>query len=148
MKILPLILACAAVLWAFDYGDHVTVSHGGSDYERRIIGLPGQRILPSLDAVFSKQNASTWQAVFEVAYEDSVFFCSGDHPPASTRLDSAKFVPVAQVLFSMSLTGFKAAEALPDSIYWVVVRSGTDPPDSEKGLTWGKLHHNDLTADE
>ena len=142
MKLL-LLLACVSVLWAFDYGDNVIVSHNGNDYERKVIGLPGQRILPTLDADFAYQNTWTWQFWSAETNEDTVIFCNGSHVPAM----KADEVPAAQVLFSLSLSAFLAAEALPDSTYWVVVRSGADPPDSEKGQTWGKIHADSLATD-
>ena len=131
----------------FTYGDSVVVAYQGSDQNitleataRKLVGLPGQKLLPSLDADFSGQNGSAWQW-WGVA-EDSVLFCSGAVP---SRTDSAKYIPSAQVLLALRLSAWNAAASLPDSTFFIVSWTGLTLPADEKGITWGKIHYNRLT---
>lgn len=127
----------------------VELERDGETIQRHVMGLPNSKVL-SQDADFTIRSESLWQ--FWSPFENAVCWMQGEHYTTPVQFKSDLLA--ADVLLDISLSDYRAAPALGDSLYFV---HATNRPTIAEGATrtlaqgadsreWGTIHFNDITG--
>ena len=150
MSYKPLFLAAliVATAWAQEppatyYGRGFTVSltRDGETVERKIVGIPGDKLLMQ-DADFALRSRATWRADFYTG-KQAVCWLNGD-PPTIPPTSVTDLTP-ADILLDIPLSDYRAAPALGDSLYFLHADPRTKLVDGvqliqEDSREWGPVH--------
>ena len=130
-------------------GTVIELKRNGETIQRVIVGLPTSKILTQ-DPAFAKRILSRWQFISLPPRGENVHcFMRGDHPRTTEgiaigyRLKSD--LPVSDILIEMPETGYAAAPALGDSLYFLHADPRTKLVDGvqliqEDSREWGPVH--------
>ena len=118
----------------------VVFTRNGSSVARRVVGLPGDKLL-SQDSDFSLRRNSSW--AFFSLYENKVVYISHTTPMnmKSPPVYLSDLAPYTKVL-EISHNDHVAASSIPDSSYFVA----SDNSSFDDSSQWGTVHLKDITG--
>ena len=126
-------------------GFTVELTRAGEMVERKIVGIPGDRMLTQ-DADFALRSRATWRADFYTG-KRAVCWLIGEQPtpPPTSVVD----LTPANILLDVLLSDYRAAPALGDSLYFLHADPRTKLVDGvqliqEDSREWGPVHSREF----
>ena len=121
------------------------MTRDGQAVERRIVGIPGDRLLTQ-DADFALRSRAAWRADFYTG-KRAVCWLTGEQPP--TPPTSVADLTPADILLDVPLSDYRAAPALGDSLYYLHADPRTQLVDGvqllqEDSREWGPVHEREF----